>query len=174
MDAAEDELGDTSEAYTWGAELGQNFADGIWSKVDEVRAASNALAEAAAGPIHHSTPSIGPLAGDDKWGGELAETFAKTMVAKSDQVGRAAMGVAKAAADGLRRDVSSRDLSFEATVKTSVSGKAGKDTQDRIIVENRFYLGERDITALITKKVVKRVTEMQRAASLAKGGAAYV
>ena len=174
MDAAENELEDSSDAYSWGADLGQNFANGIWSKVSEVEAAARALAEAAAGYIHHSTPDKGPLAGDDKWGGELAETFAKTMVAKSDQVGRAAMGVAKAAADGLRRDVSSRDLSFEATVKTSMSGKTGKDPQDRIIVENRFYLGERDITDLITKKVVKRVTEIQRAASLAKGGAAYV
>lgn len=167
--AAEDVLSST-DAYSWGSHLGNDFADGIRSQASAVASAAQALANAAAQYIHHTTPDKGPLAGDDKWGGELAEQFAKTMAAKTGQVGRAAEGIAKAAADGMRKDATSRDISLEASVKNT-SGGAGKNAQDKIIVENRFYLGDRDITELITKKVVKKVTEMQRAASIAKGSA---
>lgn len=50
------------QAFDWGAELGQNFADGIWSKVGEVEAAAAALAAAAGDYIHFSEPDKGPLA----------------------------------------------------------------------------------------------------------------
>lgn len=173
--AAEDELHD-SDAYSWGADLGQNFANGIWSKVSEVEAAAQALANAAAEYIHHSTPDKGPLAGDDKWGGELAEQFAKTMAAKTGQVGRAAEEIAAAAAEGMRRTTASKDISLEATIHQSTVNRNSRTTsgQDLPAVETHVYLGDRDITNWITKQVVKKVTEMQRASSLSKGAAGYV
>lgn len=170
-EAAENELED-SDAYSWGADLGQNFADGIWSKVSEVEAAARALADAAAGYIHHSTPDKGPLAGDDKWGGELAENFADGMSARTMKVEKAAESIASAAAEGMGKDIASRTIAFEAYGRSSNPGK--RAGAERIVVENRFFLGERDITDLITKKVVKKVTETQRAAYLAKGAAGYV
>lgn len=65
-----------SSAYTWGAHLGSGFASGIASQYGNVASSANALAQAAARYIHHTTPDIGPLAGDDKWGAELATQFA--------------------------------------------------------------------------------------------------
>lgn len=168
--AVETELAD-SDAYTWGSDLGQEFANGIWDKVSEVEAAARELAAAAAGYIHHSTPDKGPLAGDDKWGSELAENFASSMKSKTSLVGRAAEDLASAAAAGISRDVGSRVIPFEGTVNRT---EAGRNTAaDKIVVENRFFLGEQDITDLITRKVVKNITEMRRTASLARG-AAYV
>ena len=173
--AAEGELA-SSNSYSWGADLGQGFANGIWSKVSEVEAAARALANAAAAYIHHSTPDKGPLAGDDKWGGELAEQFAKTMADKTGQVGRAAEEIAAAAADGMRRTTASKDISLEASIKQSSANASGRTTsaQDIPAVETHVYIGERDITNWITKQVVKKVTEMQRASSLSKGAAGYV
>ena len=172
--AAEDELQD-SNAYSWGADLGQNFANGIWSKVSEVEAAARALAEAAAAYIHHSTPDKGPLAGDDKWGGELAAQFAKTMAEQTGQVGKAAEGIARAAAEGMQREVTTRTVTFEAAAGTAGSGRPGQTAgQDIPAVETHVYIGERDITSWITKQVVKKVTEMQHITSLAKGAGAYV
>ena len=49
------------KAFEWGAELGQNFADGIWSKLGEVEAAAAALAAAAGDYLHFSEPDKGPL-----------------------------------------------------------------------------------------------------------------
>lgn len=173
-DAAEDELED-SDAYSWGSDLGRDFANGIWSKVSEVESAARALANAAAGYIHHSTPDKGPLAGDDKWGGELAEQFARSMAAKTGQVGRAAEEIAAAAAEGMRRDTAAKDISLEATVRTSVAGNSRRTSgQDIPAVETHVYLGGYEVTNWITKQVVKNVTEMQRSSALAKGAAGYV
>jgi len=72
--------GAAAGANASGAALGQGFADGISSKIDAVRAAALALAEAAAAPLPRSPAKIGPFSGSG-WtpfrGRSLAEGFAQ-------------------------------------------------------------------------------------------------
>ena len=79
-----------------------------------------------------------------------------------------------AAADGLGRDAATRTVSF-----AGISGRAaGNGTmaaeKEPFVIENRFYLGDRDITELLTKNVIKRITSIQQGKSLAMGAHAYV
>ncbi len=108
-----------SKSYTWGQELAQNFADGIRSKISAVKSAANDLAQAASDPIHHSTPSVGPLKHDDEWGYELAENFANAMLAGRGLVSDAAITLADAAAG----------LSDTATINVSPAS----EVDDRVI-----------------------------------------
>ena len=64
------------QGYTWGAHMGQNFANGIRSKVAAVRAATRELTAAGAANAGHSTPKEGPMKDDDMWGVHFAENFA--------------------------------------------------------------------------------------------------
>lgn len=97
-----------STANSSGQALGQGFADGINSKVDEVRAAALALAEAAAAPLPRSPAKIGPFAGQG-WtpfrGRALAVGFAKGIAEGSGDAINASIDMAKAIAsamDGIR------------------------------------------------------------------------
>ena len=87
----------TYPAKEWGHHLGQNLADGIWDKYGAVKAAAEALANAAAGPLKHSVPKEGPLRHDDVWGKHLAENFANSMKAGQSVVKAEAAGLAEAA-----------------------------------------------------------------------------
>lgn len=64
-----------SKSTHWGHELASGYADGIRSGIPEVQAASDALAKAAAGPIHYSLPDYGPLREVGKWGGEMIDKY---------------------------------------------------------------------------------------------------
>ncbi|MGO5314031.1 phage tail tape measure protein [Bilifractor sp. LCP21S3_A7] len=85
-------------AYTWGSHLGAGFASGIASQYGNVASSANALARAAARYIHHTTPDVGPLAGDDKWGAELATQFAAGMRQNIGAVASASEAMAGAVA----------------------------------------------------------------------------
>ena len=64
------------EAYTWGNDLGINFAQGIRDAIPEIAAASSAAAQASADYLHHSTPDKGPMANDDTWAPDFMRQFA--------------------------------------------------------------------------------------------------
>lgn len=84
-------------AWTWGYDMGANFAAGMRKAVELIQAAANAIAAAAAAPLHHSTPEIGPLKDDDVWGLHMAENIAKAMYKGVPQVKRASLALAEAA-----------------------------------------------------------------------------
>lgn len=86
-------------AYTWGKNAGDNLGAGLLSTVDAVGAAANAVAAAAAVPLHHSTPKEGPLHGDDKWGSEMGGMIAEGLRSSVSDVRRSAYEVADAAAN---------------------------------------------------------------------------
>ena len=113
----------TYPAKEWGHHLGQNLADGIWDKYNAVKEAANALANAAAGPLKHSTPKEGPLMHDDVWGMHLAQNFAEAMKAGKPAVKKAAAELAAEANVPAYTDpVSvSGKKSLSDTIKNSIS-----------------------------------------------------
>ena len=88
-------------AYSWGSSQGSNYASGLRSQIGAVSSAANALAAAAAAPLHHSTPDEGPLKDDDIWGVHMAENIADGLKAGIPKVENAAMLNAQAVADYL-------------------------------------------------------------------------
>lgn len=96
--AAEEEIGAVerhtgpsahSKSSHWGHELASSYADGIRAGIPEVSAASEAMAKAAAAPIHYSLPDYGPLREVGKWGGEMIDKYVrgiKTNLYKIDNV----------------------------------------------------------------------------------------
>ena len=96
--AAEEEIGAVekhtgpsahSKSTHWGHELASGYADGIRSGIPEVSAASEAMAKAAAAPIHYSLPDYGPLREVGRWGGEMIDKYVrgiKTNLYKIDNV----------------------------------------------------------------------------------------
>lgn len=83
--------------YDSGAEAGSSFAAGIASQVRAVAAASAALAAANAAYLHHTTPDVGPMRGDDEWGYEAGRQIAEGLSRAVPDVARASKAVALAA-----------------------------------------------------------------------------
>lgn len=88
-------------AFTWGSHMGQNFAGGLKSQTLAVSTAANALAQAAAGPLKHTTPDMGPLKHDDVWGAHLAQNIADGMRKGAPDVAKASAALASTVADYL-------------------------------------------------------------------------
>lgn len=88
-------------AQSWGAHMGANFAGGLMSQVGKVSSAANALAQAAAGPLKHTTPDVGPLKHDDVWGAHLADNLAGGMRSGVPDVAKASAELASTVADYL-------------------------------------------------------------------------
>ena len=86
-----------NSSYAWGEHMAEEFARGLRSQIQAVQNAARRLAGVAAGPLEHSTPKIGPLAGDDKWGEHMGENIASGLNRSSNAVRAAAMNVARAA-----------------------------------------------------------------------------
>lgn len=164
---------DGYSAYVWGYNLGVNFGNGIYSTANYVASAAATLANTVAAFLHHSTPDKGPLHDDDKWGGEFGEQFAAGMESQQWAVRSAAEGLASAAAEGMQSDVGRMAYEINATANPPRATEQDPD-EERTVIEYRFYLGERDITDLLTQKVIKKVTSIQRNSRVAKGANAYV
>ena len=88
-------------AQSWGAHMGANFAAGLSSQIGKVQGAANALAAAAAAPLKHTTPDVGPLKNDDVWGAHLAQNIADGMRAGAPDVAKASAALASTVADYL-------------------------------------------------------------------------
>lgn len=86
--------------YSRGAKLGQDFADGIRSKKDEVKSAATELADSVTPPLPRSPAKEGPLSGrgyTSYRGRKLAEDFAKGIEAGQASVRASSLGLAGAA-----------------------------------------------------------------------------
>ena len=88
-------------AQSWGAHMGANFAGGLMSQVGKVSSAANALAQAAAGPLKHTTPDVGPLKHDDEWGAHLVDNLTGGMWSGVPDVAKASAALASTVADFL-------------------------------------------------------------------------
>ena len=81
-----------SKSTHWGHELASGYADGIRAGIPEVSAASEAMARAAAAPIHYSLPDYGPLREVGKWGGEMIDKYVAGINKNVWKVGNAING----------------------------------------------------------------------------------
>lgn len=88
-------------AHGWGAHMGANFAAGLTSQIGKVQGAANALAAAAAGPLQHTTPDVGPLKHDDVWGAHLVDNLTGGMWSGVPEVAKASTALASTVADYL-------------------------------------------------------------------------
>ena len=89
-----------SAAFSWGHELGSQFAAGIRASIPEIRAAASEAASAAAEYLHHTTPDKGALKGDDKWGYEFSSQIADGISKGGDKVKQASKKLAELQAAG--------------------------------------------------------------------------
>ena len=74
----EEKVGGPSTSHRsrqWGKELAEGFSRGIRDGIPEVKSASDALAAAAAAPIHFSLPDYGILRDVGSWGGEMIDQY---------------------------------------------------------------------------------------------------
>ena len=112
-----------------GENLGQGFANGMLDKVDEVQAASMALARAASRPLPRSPAEIGPFSGKG-WtpyrGRSLAEGFAEGIGLGAPSAQNAALNMASDIAnamDAIRSNFGMPTTSFGANRTPGVGGK---------------------------------------------------
>lgn len=120
----------STNAYNSGATLGQGFADGISSKVEAVRNAAMALANAAAAPLPRSPAKIGPFSGTG-WtpfrGRSLALGFAKGIEDNSQEAQNATLDMVRgiaAAMDSIRTTFNvGPATSFDANRTPGAGGK---------------------------------------------------
>lgn len=120
---------------SWGEHAGQNFADGIGSKAEQARIKADAVAQAAANILKHSTPKEGPLKDDDVWGKHLVDNFASGMIAGIPRVASAANALALATQESLSVDpdmISGRS-SLSATIQHSIGGLNANVIYDAIV-----------------------------------------
>lgn len=85
-----------AKTYGWGAEMIQQLANGMNSKVLTVKASAEGIAQTISTPLHHTTPNEGPLKGDDKWGYEFGEQYAASMMRSIPLVANASRELAAA------------------------------------------------------------------------------
>lgn len=94
--------GFASRAYSYGSEIGSNLASGIRSQVSAVSAAANELAAAAAAPIKHSKPKVGPLSsGEEIFGIHLGQNLARGIKKSRSIVAQASSDLAQTVVDYL-------------------------------------------------------------------------
>ncbi|MDO4619965.1 MAG: hypothetical protein Q4B09_05015 [Lachnospiraceae bacterium] len=149
-------------AATWGDHLGANFAQGIRNRRGDVASAAQQLAGAAAQYLHHTTPDAGPLMHDDQWGYHLAENIADAMERGAGLVGDASLSLASAVTGSFRSEVTPYQPSYGTQFYTG--------NGQQITSEVKIYLGERDVTDYITRKVVDRINSNMRMNRIAVGG----
>ncbi len=76
------------QSKSWGADMAQNFADGMNSNLDEVVKGSKNIAEVVYEYNHHSTPDKGPLKDDDVWGEHFVQNFIEGITSQKSNLAK--------------------------------------------------------------------------------------
>ena len=92
----------SDEATTWGTHLSENYASGIRAGIEQIRAAAEEAAAAAAGPLHQTVADYGPLAHTDEWGGHLVENIATGIMDNADMLAKASNYLANKESTGIK------------------------------------------------------------------------
>lgn len=155
-------------ASWWGAELGQNFANGIWSALGAVRSAASAAASAVASFLHFSEPDEGPLSDFNESGYELGRNFADGIEGSTGAVRSAAMGMATAAALASPKALAAPSVAVKSGGLTAAGGwanaaasPAGEDPALSVMREIRDEIRacrEAGVSVSIDGKAVARAT----------------
>ena len=88
-----------SSAYTWGADMGYSFANGIYASAGAVYAACYYIASIAQSILGFSEPDIGPLSDFHKSGPDMMKLFASGIESESGTVAKAVTDVAQVVSD---------------------------------------------------------------------------
>lgn len=80
--------------YQWAVDAIGSFIQGLWDKVGGVNGPLGWLSQQIANFLQHSTPKMGPLAGDDQWMPHMVNMWADQLRAGVPLITRAAQGLA--------------------------------------------------------------------------------
>lgn len=117
--------------YNYGLEIGRGLASGMRVQQAAVESAAKLLADTIAKYLHHSTPDVGPLHGDDKWGGEFAQQIAKGMMDNRHELLRASDAMASTMAFTPMVGNSYEYGGFNITVNAA-QGQSAADIADEV------------------------------------------
>lgn len=90
-------------AYTWGAHVAQNMAEGIDGNAWRVRSSANNLAEIIRKYLHFSEPDVGPLSDFHTYGPDLVRELAQGMDENRNLAASSAAGIASAISGELQK-----------------------------------------------------------------------
>lgn len=128
---------DSGKTYTWGYDLGNNFATGLsaQSVINSVKSGAQTLANAVSNILQFTVPKEGPWSGAEK-GGErsgmhLVENFATGMRAAIPEIEAASMDVASAI------DVEGRVGDVEASTAAAVEAAASNVSANVLLTQTR-------------------------------------
>lgn len=139
----EEKVGGPSTSHRsrqWGKELAEGFSRGIRDGIPEVSAASDALAAAAAAPIHFSLPDYGILRDVGSWGGEMIDKYVTGIKRNLYKVDAVMGGAVNSATMGGR-------TTNYGGVSINVYGAAGQDVNalaDVIMVKMQNAVNRRE------------------------------
>lgn len=86
-------------AYYWGADLGANFANGIYSRIGSIIAACSYVASTVRSYLGFSEPEKGPLSDFHTYGPDMMKLYASGIDEESDTVIKSISSVAKGVAE---------------------------------------------------------------------------
>lgn len=90
------------KALNWGQDMITAFAQGMKNAIPNIGDAAGSVASTIGHILHHSTPDMGPLAGDDQWMPDMMRGFAAQIRAGTGDVAAAMTGVAAAMVAAMR------------------------------------------------------------------------
>ena len=120
------------QSGSWGIHMGFNFGSGLLSQLSFVSAAANALARAAAGPLKHSVPEVGPLSDDDVWGAHMIQNLIGGMEREAPNLRATTDRMAGIVRDGMQFD----NGVLRADVRGTAGAAGGYDSGD-VVAEIR-------------------------------------
>lgn len=77
------------QSKSWGADMAQNFANGMNSNLDEVEKSAKNIAEVVYAYNHNTTPEKGPMKDNDVWGKHFVQNFIDGMASQKSNLTKA-------------------------------------------------------------------------------------
>lgn len=74
------------QSKSWGADMAQNFANGMNSNLDEVEKSAKNIAEVVYAYNHNTTPEKGPMKDNDVWGKHFVQNFIDGMASQKSNL----------------------------------------------------------------------------------------
>lgn len=92
----------SSRAYSWGLDIAESLANGMYNNQWRVSNAASSLAGVVRGYLHFSEPDVGPLSDFHTYMPDMVRELADGMDSNQDLAAKSAEGIADAISDGIR------------------------------------------------------------------------
>lgn len=129
-----------TSAETWGADMIQNFVDGITSRFSNLVSSVENVASTIASYLHFSVPDVGPLADFDESGGDMIDVFAEGMLNELGTLQNALTLTGNTIAGG----VTGSD--YSGVLGNIAQGVAGLGSQPTVV---NVYLGDEEFSSFV-------------------------